>query len=50
MEGEYNLSNIRMHALAKVQGEFNQKNAYDQMYNFLHENLNLSKPSIATNK
>ena len=50
MEGEYNLSNIRMHALAKVQGEFNQKNAYDQMCNFLHENLNLSKPSIATNK
>ncbi|CAD5280420.1 Glycosyl transferases group 1 family protein [Alteromonas sp. 38] len=43
---EFDLSQIRLNALAKVSGEFNQKNAYDQMYNFLKENLDLSQPSI----
>ncbi|MDO6567499.1 glycosyltransferase [Alteromonas sp. 1_MG-2023] len=46
VEGEYKLSEIRLNALDKVQGEFNQKNAYDQMYNFMNENLKKSTPCI----
>jgi colanic acid/amylovoran biosynthesis glycosyltransferase len=49
MHDFYDLCSIRGMALKKVQGEFNQKNAYDQIYNFMVTNLNNNTPVITKN-
>ncbi|OES33273.1 glycosyltransferase [Alteromonas macleodii] len=46
INNQYDLSGIRKNALEKVQGEFNQKQTYEQLNAFLVANKSQSSPSI----
>lgn len=46
INNQYDLSSIRKNALEKVQGEFNQKQTYEQLNAFLVANKSQSSPSI----
>lgn len=48
IDNQYDLTAIRKNALEKVQGEFNQRNTYDQLNAFLVKNKSQPSPSIET--